>query len=461
MMCVRPGGIVTLVCAVTSCGTAEITVLSTDAEGGATAADAGAQSMDGGSTPTSYCAEESPALLVSTAASATPVCAGQIAQSAFRYALCTCGDLVLDHALTTDAFDGSHGPYSMATATVGGSVGANGNLQMGAAIDIGGSLWTGGMAQGFTSSFDVNIGGELHAAGLVDLTGPGLTVDTDAWAASGLVVTGSALIAGTLFIPQGAPLNVGGTKTIGATVTEPVHVPLPCDCARGSLVDVGGFVETYRANNDDTRAGLDELMLENVQTPLSMTIPCGRLFFTRVGAHAPVHLTVVGRTAMFVGGDFQADADFFIDVPSGSELNLFIEGNVVASQGFGIGDQSNPARARVYIGGNGDVVLQNASSVTGNLYAPSAQLVLGTAATTIFGSAFVRQLGSGNGALTIHFDESVARESSICKTPTTCSSCRDCGNQACTGSTCAGCSDSSQCCTPLVCRSGTCVLDVR
>jgi hypothetical protein len=332
---------------------------------------------------------------------------------------------------------------------------------VGAPIDIGGSLWTGGTTQGFVSSFNVAIGGELHAAGLVDLTGPGLTVDTDAWTASGLVVTGSALIAGTLFIPQGAPLNVSGTKTIGATVTEPVHVPLPCDCARGSLVDVGGFVETYRANNDDTRAGLDKLILENVQTPLSMTIPCGRLFFTRVGAHAPVHLTVAGRTAMFVGGDFQADADFFIDVPSGSELNLFIEGNVVASEGFGIGDQSNPARARVYIGGNGDVILQNAASVTANLYAPSAQLVLGTAGTTIFGSAFVRQLGSGTGALTIHFDESVARQSSICTAPTSCASCGDCGNQACTESTCAGCSDSSQCCTPLVCRSGTCVLDVR
>jgi len=384
-----------------------------------------------------------------------------IAESSFRFALCTCGDLAWTHPLTTDAFDGSQGPYSMATARAGGAVGTNGDLLAGGPLGIGGSLWVGGVMRGFDASSNATIAGELHAAGLANLTGPGLTVGTDAWAAGGLVAMGNVLIPGTLFLPVGAPLSVGGTMTIGATVTEPVKVPLPCDCAAGSTVDVGGFVETYRAHNDDALAGLDPLLLENVQAPLSLALPCGRLFFTRVGAHAPVHLTVGGRTAIFVGGDFQADADFLLDVPPGGDLDVFIEGNVAVTQGFGIGSPDNPARARVYIGGNGDIDIASATSVTANLYAPLAQLVLGAASTTFFGSVFVRQLGVGNGALTIHFDESVTLEGAACQPTTSCASCRDCNNQACSSGACTRCSDSSECCTPLVCRSGTCVLDVR
>jgi hypothetical protein len=416
---------------------------------------------DGGGTRADYCAEGGPAALVSTVSSGTPVCAGQIAQSSFRFALCTCDDLISSAPISTDSFDGTQGPYSAATATIGGSIGSNGFLSVGGPSEIAGSVWAGDADAGLSSPSEVTIEGELHAAGLVNLTAAGVTVDTDAWAQSGLVVAGNALIAGTLYLPQGAPLDVGGTKTIGTIVNETVQVPAPCDCAAPLLVDVGGFVETYRAKNDDADVGLDPLMFENVQAPLSETIPCGRFFFTRIGAHAPVNLTVSGRAAIFIGGDFDADDDFFVDVPPGSELDLFIEGNVVASQGFRVGDEANPALARTYIGGNGDVSIQTATSITGNLYAPSAQLVLSDAGTTIFGGAFVQGLATGIGSLSVHFDESVVRQASTCPAPAACTTCRDCENQACRDGGCGACSDSSECCAPLVCRSGTCVLDIR
>jgi hypothetical protein len=42
-----------------------------------------------------------------------------------------------------------------------------------------------------------------------------------------------------------------------------------------------------------------------------------------------------------------------------------------------------------------------------------------------------------------------------------CSSCRDCGNQACVNGACGSCTDSSQCCSPLQCVSGRCVSPVK
>ena len=42
----------------------------------------------------------------------------------------------------------------------------------------------------------------------------------------------------------------------------------------------------------------------------------------------------------------------------------------------------------------------------------------------------------------------------------TCTTCLDCNGQACGGGQCGSCSNSSQCCAPLTCASGTCVLDI-
>jgi len=41
--------------------------------------------------------------------------------------------------------------------------------------------------------------------------------------------------------------------------------------------------------------------------------------------------------------------------------------------------------------------------------------------------------------------------------PTGCASCLDCQGQACINGTCGACTNSSQCCAPLVCQNGSCV----
>ena len=61
-------------------------------------------------------------------AGSVSTCPDQLAQRAFRYALCACGNYVSDQALVTDAFDGTQGAYDPSKATAGGSVGVNGDL---------------------------------------------------------------------------------------------------------------------------------------------------------------------------------------------------------------------------------------------------------------------------------------------------------------------------------------------
>lgn len=436
------------------CGSVELPVLSTD---DAAAPDGATTLPPGGGTRADFCAGSGPPSFADRDGGV--VCSGGIAQKTFRYALCTCEGLVTDHQLTTDAFDGSQGPYDPAHAKIGGSIGSNGNINASAAFDIGGSVWAGDVT-GLTTNAALTARGELHAAGKLN-TGPALIVGTDAWLAGGIVTSGDVLVPGTLFVPNGVQVSIGGTKTIGATVTAPVSVPAPCDCDPSAQLDVASFVDGYRTKNDDAAEGIDPATLENVSAPLSRTLRCGRYFFTRVGAHAKVDLTASGRVAIFIGGDFAADADFVVDVPAGSELDLFIAGNVVAAGTFTIGDPANPARARTYVGGIGTVNLQSASQLAGNLYAPRAQLVLGgSAPATVFGSIFAKRVSS-SASLTIHFDESVAKKGDECPNPTSCKSCHDCGNQACHAGQCGACSDSSECCAPYVCRSGTCVLDIR
>jgi hypothetical protein len=448
---------------VTSCGTTDVPVLAAggDDAGSSSGAD-GAVAVEAG-TRADYCAGSGPPVLVDTSGDAGPVavCTAGLAQVAFRYALCTCDGYTSDHALTTDAFDGTQGPYDPAHPLAGGSVGSNGNVNATGPMTIGGSLWASD-ATGLTTNAAIAAAGELHAQGEAH-TGPTLGVGTDAWLANGLQTSGDVTIAGTLHVPASAPVDVGGTKSIGAVADGPVSVPPACDCDPAARVDVAGLVESYRNANDDAAAGVDPTLLENVTAPLAATLPCGRIFFTRVGAGAAVHLTAQGRVAVFVGGDLSASSDFQIDVPGGSEVDLFVEGGVTVGGAFLVGSPANPARARTYVGGTGTVNLQGASQLAGNLYAPQAELVLGgSAATTLFGSIFAARL-SASADLTVHFDEAVLTQngSTTCALPTGCTTCRDCGGQACNSGTCGGCADSTQCCAPLVCRAGACVANIQ
>jgi hypothetical protein len=70
--------------------------------------------------------------------------------------------------------------------------------------------------------------------------------------------------------------------------------------------------------------------------------------------------------------------------------------------------------------------------------------------------------------VTIHYDTQVVSAGQGCPTAPTndmgtvgCGSCTDCNNQACINGVCSMCTESSQCCPPLVCQNGTCILPIQ
>jgi hypothetical protein len=414
-----------------------------------------------------YCAGSGPPLLVDTAGDAGPVstCPSLLAQRAFRYALCTCDGYVSSHGLFTDAFDSAQGAYDAGSATAGGSVGTNGNLSPGL-LQVSGSLWASNSTD-LTTTATIQVTGELHAQGEVH-AGPELSVGASAWMASGIQTSGDVTVAGTLHVPAGAPIDIPqGMQHTGPLDSTPFQVLPACDCDPSHIVDVKGVVATYGAHSDDETLKIQPSMLENVQSPLTTaeaTLPCGRIFFTRIGpANVPIHLMAQGRVAIFVDGDLSTQSDFVVDAPSGNEVDLFVAGNVNVGGRFQVGDASNPARGRTYVGGN-KVNLQGAAEFAGNLYAPGADLTLGgSAPTTLFGSVFVGAFSAGSD-LTIHYDESILTPAATpnCPGSTVCASCNDCGGQPCNSGTCGRfCTNSDQCCPPLVCGSnGSCVPDL-
>ncbi len=468
--------LVAMTLGVGACGTSEIPVLlvtgggmdaGVDAHIGVDAGTDATFPAPDGSPPAmtqDFCSQTGPPVLEVTTDAGTvpPICPDQLAQRAFRYALCTCGGYVSDHALVTDAFDGSQGGYDQARATAGGSVGVNGDFHPYGTMTIGGSVWATDNEATFTT-VAMTIAGDLHVAH-AELQPTMLAVHGDAWLGGGIQTSGSVTINGTMHVPATAPTSVTGMLTYGATDAMSFPYSPACDCDSPPFVDVAGVVRTYETQNDDAARGLDKTTLANVQSPdggeFRLTMTCGRYFFTSIGGTAPIHLTANGHVAIFVKGDLST-ANFRIDVPTGSELDLFVGGSITVNGDFLVGDASNPARARTYVGGSA-VNLQMAATLAGNLYAPGAMVTLGSAAPTIlFGSLFALGVVS-NSDLTIHYDQAILTPSLMptCTVPTSCSSACDCNGQACNSGTCGPCSESQDCCTPLVCSQGQCIAAV-
>jgi hypothetical protein len=240
-------------------------------------------------------------------------------------------------------------------------------------------------------------------------------------------------------------------------------VAAPCDCEPAQLVDVAGVVATYQANNDDVALGIDPGLLANVQSDISRDLPCGRIYLTRISSNqATITLKVNPAThvVLVVGSYIETGSDFTITVPPDAELDLFVGDTITASGAFSVGNQESPARARTYVGGS-TVNLRGASLLVANVYAPKATITLGGTAATLYGSIFASSLNP-SADLTIHYDEAILNGTAGtstpgCPAPSACSSPCDCAGQACNGGTCGPCTDSTQCCAPLVCVQGACL----
>lgn len=433
----------------------------------------GGPRVDGGTiSRLEYCEGSGPPIIIGDQGGTMgDVCTGEIAQVTFRYAICSCNSPVGTDELETDAFDSSQGPY--APGGRGGAVGTNGSYTATGLARIGGALWVSGSGASQVTN-DHTILGELRVQG--DLTVADMSVDRSAYV-GGDVVAQSLDITGDLHIPESS--NITGTVNAASTIREPVNVTRPCACEPSELVDIAGFIAAHEQQNDNAEIGLDPNVLAEVNTATVVALPCGRFFLSEISGTAPIRITIEDRTALFIAGDVTTTGVFELELAPGAEVDVFIGGDFTATDELELGSAAAPAKARLYIGGDGDVTLTNKALLAGNVYAPRAEVVV-TDALEVFGSLFAGKLTFTN-KLTVHYDRAVLEAGEGCMPPEPspadagvadgggpedtgappqmCSDCNDCGNQACVAGACGACTTSEQCCSPLVCANGVCLPD--
>jgi hypothetical protein len=145
---------------------------------------------------------------------------------------------------------------------------------------------------------------------------------------------------------------------------------------------------------------------------------------------------------------------------------------------FSIGSPNYPAATRFYIQGKPgqDAFRISNKSLLGAFFYAAEGPVGASDSLEVFGGIIAGSFHN-SAATSIHYDRAVLAAGDECnpKTspdggvptqspdaspPPTCGSCLDCNNQACVNGACGACTDSSQCCAPLYCSDGQCVMQI-
>ena len=405
-----------------------------------------------GSGPAS-CAGVGPAIVVAPSQGG---CLGNLAQTTFRWGLCSCQDVRVSDKLLVDAYDSTRGPYL--PGGLGGGVGVNGGYETSAAAEIWGALWC-AANEGVDTKAPNTVKQELRVGGPFH-TSDTFSVGEDAYVAGNVSTSSSISIGKTLRVPAAA--TVGSGVTYAALSREAVTVAPPCDCQPQQLVPIAGIVAAHRPpNNDDASLGLDAAAFAAAAGgPRRLDLPCGNYFLTGIAQSEALTIAAHGRTALYIDGDVHSSNALTFAVEPGAELDLFIAGTIDVSDTLIIGSPNYPAASRTYVGSPSGLHFSAGSRVGGNVYAAYG-LVTWSAGSDIYGSVYAGDF-SASSTTTIHYDRAVLVTGAACPAPAPtpdagapgCGSCKDCGNQACINGACAACRTSADCCPPLVCGAG-------
>lgn len=411
-------------------------------------------------------------------------CTGNLAQVTFRWALCTCQGIQFSDDLLTDGYDSRRGPYE--PGGLGGGVGLNGAFTTSAPVAIYGSLW-GSASAGLSTSNQLLVRQELHLGGRFQSASTA-AIGSHAWV-DGDVTANQMAIGGTLYVPSDA--NVGNGVSAAAIVRGPVAVPPPCDCQPSQLIPIAAIVASRASANDNAAIGLDADVLRNPTAPVRLDLPCGRYYLSQITGSRDVAIVAHGRTALYVGGNVSVSAPLHITLDPTAELDVFVGGSFSSSTPYVIGSPNYPSLARFYIAG--DFGISQGSVIGGYFYALGQ--VHASAPIEVFGGIFADRFAN-SAETAIHYDRAVLQAGQSCPPPghhgvdagvgdaardaaasdvagadravvdagrpdsaqpPQCTTCQECGNQACVSGSCGACTDSAQCCPPLVCMQGVCV----
>lgn len=379
-------------------------------------------------------------------------CAGDIAAKAFRFALCSCGDFAWSQKLTTDSFNATTGAKGS-----NASIGVDGRVTAGGAYDIGGSLWIAaepkGLGQGLVNSVIAasRVLGDLRVASGATATGP-QAVNGDLYSDGSFFAT-NMQVGGAVHVPAGT--FIAGVASTLPTVFAPVAIREPCDCAT-QVLNVPALVTRLAVQNDNAAAGFAATELNGFSGPKALELPRGRYYFEALRG-SELTLRLEGKTEIAVLGDVDVSGSFAVELAAGAELDLFVGGSFNGAQLTSFGDTAAPSRIRMYSAGS-SVALGSGMQLGANIYAPGATIAC-AGSLEMSGSLFASRFAF-TGEVTIHYDEAVLELEGCEAAGKICSDCNGCGkaSPACVAGTCAACQSSDDCCAPLQCQNGRCVL---
>lgn len=443
-------------------------------------------------------------------------CAGEIAEETFQFGLCTCDTMTIQSQLTIDAFDSTMGPYDPAMRINDGHLGVNGELNAGGKVSIYGSSFVGG--GGFSVGSDSLVVKTAFAAGTATQASASTSIGRNAFFDGNVV--GRYNIDGNLYVPVTATVSQQTLNNLmGQLIRGPIRPNSPCPCGADEILDVGALTSWAAMHNDNhVENVVTATTWEAGEGPDDITLPCGRYYLTGIEHPRGLTIRAEGRTVLFVDGDMNIGGGLNLEIDQDAEIDLFVAGNVSVQAAARLGDPAYPSRVRTYVGGTEDIVFTASSEFGGNLYAPRADVYF-EASATLYGALFANNVSFTGNAL-VHFDRAVRAAGDDCEedpmpmdggvpdgavgmdgggvpdgavgmdagmddggtpvdagqdpdagTPDTgpqgCMSCNECpSNLGCvippgdTMGTCTACVDDLDCCAPLSCISGVCMIDL-
>ena len=312
---------------------------------------------------------------------------------------------------------------------------------------------------------------------------------------TGYVVTphDRGTFAGDLYT-QSCPAT--GYTVLGTCHADPgLTVPAPCQRCEGSnQVPVQGYVDYFAvaAHNDNAAIGLSPSTFNSGGAATVLDLPCGYYYLDRIVADNSVTIAAHGNTALFIGGSVDVKGALVLALDANSRFDVFVAGTIYADGTLTMGSAAYPANLRIYVGGTcqatgatcvqkGDccsatctdgvcsddsllpddppwgMYMKAATNIAADIYAPNGEIYAG-ASFSMYGAIFTGDYRS-SASTTIHYDRAALDQGKACPPPPGgCSSCLDCGNQACVDGVCGECTNDGQCCPPLVCIGGRCDL---
>jgi hypothetical protein len=397
--------------------------------------------------------------------------AGCVAQTTFTWALCSCKNVAASGTLLLDGYDSTKGPYM--PGGLGAGLGADGLLNSSSQVDVWGAMWT-ASTQGLTGSPVIDVRQETRINGHINGSNA-MKFDADLYANGNVSTSNSITVAGTLTVPPNA--TVSGGVTAGAVVHAPVTVAPPCDCAPQNLLPIAAWVDAASAKNDNASIGLSPTVLAGAAGPARIDLPCGVYYLTGISTSHAVTIAAHGNTALFIDGDVSPSAPLSFVLDPTAQFDVVVKGTISSSAPMIIGSPNYPALSRTYLGSPNGATFSSSWQVGGEVYAGYGPINF-SAPLTMYGAIFASAFSASNDAK-IHFDRAVVTGGMCPPPPTTsssssssggsttssggsgCSSCKDCGNQACNSGMCGACGSSSDCCAPLTCVNGTCQLIIK